>query len=88
MSLMVKSSISASCAAASRCRTVLVEPPMAISSVMAFSNAALLAMLRGSAAGVLLLVVAFGQLSDALARVKEQLLRSAWVASSSEPLPG
>jgi hypothetical protein len=30
---------SASCAAASRCSTVLVEPPIAMSSVMAFSNA-------------------------------------------------
>ncbi|MOA23059.1 hypothetical protein D3C78_1436590 [compost metagenome] len=48
ISSMVKS-ISPSCAAANRCSTVLVEPPMAISSVMAFSNAALLAMLRGSA---------------------------------------
>jgi hypothetical protein len=32
---------------ASRCSTVLVEPPMATSSAMAFSNACLLAMLRG-----------------------------------------
>ena len=47
MSFMVKS-ISASCAAASRCSTVLVEPPMAMSSVMAFSNALKLAMMRGS----------------------------------------
>jgi hypothetical protein len=38
----------ASCAAASRCSTVLVEPPMAMSSVMAFSNAWNEAMLRGS----------------------------------------
>ena len=47
MSAMVKS-ISASCAAASRCRTVLVEPPIEMSSVMAFSNALKLAIERGS----------------------------------------
>ncbi len=39
---------SPSWAAASRCSTVLVEPPMAMSSVMAFSNALKLAMARGS----------------------------------------
>ena len=38
MSAMVKS-ISASRAIASRCRMVLVEPPMAMSSVIAFSKA-------------------------------------------------
>ena len=38
MSSMVKST-SASWAAARRCSTVLVEPPMAMSSVMAFSKA-------------------------------------------------
>ena len=47
MSAMVKST-SASWAAASRCSTVLVEPPMAMSSVMAFSKAAKEAMERGS----------------------------------------
>ncbi|CFO03894.1 Uncharacterised protein [Bordetella pertussis] len=47
MSDMVKST-PASWAAASRCSTVLVEPPIATSSVMAFSNALLVAMLRGS----------------------------------------
>ena len=47
MSSRVKSS-SASCAAASRCRIVLEEPPMAMSMVMAFSNAARSAMARGS----------------------------------------
>ncbi len=47
MSFMVKS-MPASWAAASRCSTVLVEPPMAMSSVMAFSKASKLAMLRGS----------------------------------------
>ena len=47
ISAMVKST-PASCAAANRCSTVLVEPPMEISRHIAFSNAALLAMLRGS----------------------------------------
>ena len=37
----------ASCAMARRWSTVLVEPPMAMSSVMAFSNASKVAMLRG-----------------------------------------
>ena len=46
MSAIVKS-ISASWAIASRCRMVLVEPPMAMSRVMAFSNA-LKPMARGS----------------------------------------
>ena len=46
ISVMVKST-SASCAAANKCNTVLVEPPMDTSSVMAFSKAALVAMERG-----------------------------------------
>ena len=48
MSAMVNGT-PASWAAASRCRTVLVEPPMAMSRVMAFSKAAKLAIERGSA---------------------------------------
>ena len=47
MSFMVKS-MPASCAAARMCSTVLVEPPMAMSSVMAFSKAPKEATLRGS----------------------------------------
>lgn len=47
MSERVKST-SASCAAARMCSTVLVEPPMAMSRAMAFSNAAFVAMFRGS----------------------------------------
>ena len=47
MSLMVNGT-PASCAMARMCSTVLVEPPMAMSSVMAFSNASKVAMLRGS----------------------------------------
>ncbi|MNV16926.1 hypothetical protein D3C71_1077000 [compost metagenome] len=46
MSAIVKST-PASCAAASKCSTVLVEPPMATSSAIAFWNALLVAMLRG-----------------------------------------
>ena len=47
MSCIVKST-PASWATASRCSTVLVEPPMAISSDMAFSKAAFVAIERGS----------------------------------------
>ena len=47
MSAIVKST-SASWAAASRCSTVLVEPPIAMSSVIAFSNASRVAISRGS----------------------------------------
>ena len=38
----------ASCAAASRCSTVLVDPPIATSSAIAFSNASRVAIDRGS----------------------------------------
>ena len=47
MSAMVNGT-PASCAAASRCSTVLVEPPIDTSSAIAFSNASLVAMERGS----------------------------------------
>ena len=46
MSASVKST-PASCAAARMCSTVLVEPPMATSRVIALANAALVAMPRG-----------------------------------------
>lgn len=46
MSCRVKST-SASCAAARMCSTVLEEPPIATSSVMALLNAAFVAMPRG-----------------------------------------
>ena len=46
MSFMVKST-PPSCATASRCNTVLVEPPMAMSSVMALRNAWRVAIERG-----------------------------------------
>ena len=70
---MVKS-ISASWAAASRCRTVLVEPPIAMSSVIAFSNALKFAIERGSDARVVLLVVAAGEIDDEMPRLDEQAL--------------
>jgi len=47
MSLSVKAT-PASLAIASRCRTVLLEPPMAMSSVKAFSKAFLVIRFRGS----------------------------------------
>ena len=47
MSCIVKST-PASWATASRCRTVLVEPPMAMSNDMAFSKAAFVAIEHGS----------------------------------------
>ena len=47
ISFSVKST-PASCAAASRCSTVLVEPPIAMSSAIAFSNASRVAIDRGS----------------------------------------
>ena len=47
MSAMVKST-PASRAMASRCSTVLVDPPMAMSRLMAFSKASKVAMERGS----------------------------------------
>ena len=37
----------ASCAAARRCRIVFVDPPIAMSSAIAFSNAFVVAMFRG-----------------------------------------
>ena len=49
--IRVKSSISsgtsAACAMASRCRTALVEPPSAVTTVIAFSNARTVMMSRG-----------------------------------------
>ncbi len=73
ISSMVKS-IPPSWAAARMCSTVLVEPPMAMSSAMAFSKAALEAMLRGSNALVVLLVVAAGDVDDEVAGLDEEAL--------------
>jgi hypothetical protein len=73
-------------AAARMCSTVLVEPPMAMSSVMAFSNA-LVATLRGSTLSSFLLVVARARSTIRWPASTNRRLRSAWVASV-EPLPG
>ena len=72
MSAMVNSR-PALCATARMCNTVLVEPPMAMSSVMAFSKAC-----EGRDAArehvvVALLVVALGHLDDAAAGSLEEL---------------
>ena len=73
MSATPKSS-SASRAAASRCSTVLVEPPIATSSATAFSNAARVAIARGSTESSSLVVVAPGQVDDEPAgRLEERL---------------
>jgi hypothetical protein len=70
------------------CSTVLVEPPIAMSSAMAFSKAAFEAGdVARQHAVVVLLVVALGEVDDQVAGLDEQRLRSAWVASV-EPLPG
>ena len=72
---IVKSS-SASCAAASRCRTVLVEPPIATSSAIAFSNAARVAIARGSTDSSSVVVVAARDVDDrAAGRLVERLAR-------------
>ena len=87
MSATPKSS-SASRAAASRCSTVLVEPPIATSRATAFSNAARVAIARGSTESSSLVVVALGQVDDRARRPRSNsALRAAWVASV-EPLPG
>ena len=83
---MVKS-ISPSCAAASRCSTVLVEPPIAMSRVIAFSNAWKLAMVRGSA-----LASSSSYQRRARSTIRwpastNSWRRSAWVATIV-PLPG
>ncbi len=86
MSAMVKST-PASWAAASRCSTVLVEPPMAMSSAMAFSNAALVAMLRGRAEASSCSYQRLARVTMRWPASLNSCSRSLWVASS-EPLPG
>ena len=86
MSAMVKST-SASCAAASRCSTVLVDPPMAISSVMAFSKAWKVAMPRGKARASSCSYQRWARSTMVRPASSNRRLRSAWVASVV-PLPG
>ena len=67
---------------------MLVEPPIAMSSAIAFSKAARVAMLRGRTVVVVLLVVPLGDLDDRRGRpFSYSALRAVWVAST-EPLPG
>ena len=62
----------ASWATASRCSTVLVEPPMAMSNDMAFSKAAFVAIERGSTARRPRRIVTFGIADDERRSVLEQ----------------
>ena len=73
MSSMVKST-PPSCAAARMCSTVLVEPPMAISSVMAFSNASLGRDAARQHRASSCLVIALGDVDDQAPGFDEQLL--------------
>ena len=86
MSAMVKST-SASYAAASRCSTVLVEPPIAMSSVIAFSNALKLAIERGSALASPSSYQRRARSTMRWPASTNRRRRSAWVATSV-PLPG
>lgn len=78
---------SPSCAAASRCRMVLVEPPIAISSVIAFSNASNVAMPRGRAVGSSPPYQRWHSSTATRPARKNNCSRSAWVATTV-PLPG
>ena len=78
----------ASCAAARRCSTVLVEPPMAMSSVIAFSNASKLGDGARQHRRVVLLVVAARQVDDETAGFDEQSLAVGVGGERCVPLPG
>ena len=87
MSSRSKSS-SASCAAASRCSTVFVEPPIATSSAIAFSNAARDGDGPRQHGVVVVLVVPLARSRRPCGRrSRTARLRAVWVAST-EPLPG
>ena len=86
MSAMVKST-PASWAAASRCSTVLVEPPMAMSRLMAFSKASKLAMERGSTRASSSSYQRRASSTTSRPASRNSSLRAAWVASR-EPFPG
>ena len=86
ISAMVKST-PASRAAASRCSTVLVEPPMAMSSDMAFSKAWKVAIERGSAVASSFSYQRLHSSTICRPALRNNCLRSACVASN-EPLPG
>ena len=86
MAAMVKGT-PPSWAAASRCSTVLVEPPIAMSSDMAFSNASNDATVRGRAVASSCSYQRRARSTIVQPASTNSLRRSAWVASS-EPLPG
>ena len=86
MSAMVKST-PPSCAAASRCSTVLVDPPIAMSRLIAFSKAAKLAMPRGSAVASSSSYQRRARSTMTWPASRNSLSRSACVARV-EPLPG
>src|SRR5699024_3953580 len=86
ISSMVKST-SPSLAAANKCSTVLVEPPMAISSAMAFSKALKLAILRGSTESSPCSQWRLVMSTMVRPACLNKASRSVWVASK-EPLPG
>lgn len=86
MLAMVKST-SPSWAAASRCRTVFVEPPIAMSRLMALLNAALVAMERGRTEASSSSYQRLARETTVRPAVLKSLRRSEWVANR-EPLPG
>jgi len=86
MSFMVKST-PASRAAARRCSTVLVDPPMATSRLIAFSKAAKEAMLRGSTVASSRSYQLRASATTSRPASRNRRLRSAWVATI-EPFPG
>ena len=80
-------SISPSCAAARMCSTVLVEPPMATSSAIAFSNASRVAIERGSADASSSWYQRCANATTVRPASRNSSRRAACVASV-EPLPG
>ena len=86
MSRMVKST-PASWATARMWSTVLVDPPMAMSSAMAFSKAALVAMERGSTEASSRPYQASHMATIRSAARSNRASRAAWVATTV-PLPG
>lgn len=86
MSLIVKST-SPSCAAARMCSTVFVDPPMAMSSAIAFSNASFVAIERGNADSSSEPYQRLHSSTTVRPALENSSRRAACVASV-EPLPG
>jgi hypothetical protein len=80
-------SISPSCAAARMCSTVFVEPPIATSRAIAFSNAFLFAIERGSTDASSSPYQRFASAITVRPASRNSSRRAAWVARV-EPLPG